>query len=455
MTRILRIAVVVALQDAGEATRSVEIAHGLHRYRPPDRDVEITFLSHGARFDPLIHEAGFGIHRCLPEFEGRSVADDLQWDPPEIYGSVALAREVLEGERTALAALHPDAVLHGFWPTANIAATSLGIPTMCFSPLPMDLQAFTSLMTDLPDQAPAALSGLPRPARRLLIQATPVTVKRRLGVLRQHRLRQAATECGWVDPVPEDLFATLRSGVAIINDLPQFYRDCPLPPHMSVTGPLFAPSSDTTIDPGVMASLSPDDPNPKILCTMGSSGRKPAFLEAIRAVAAGPPPPAPTGARTATAWNAVVLASSAVCPLTEARATAGDHPGIYITDAFVPAAAINPLADVVVSHGGQGTVQTALASATPIVGVAMQPEQQINLDLAVSYGAAIRIRARDWRAPVIRQAIATVLREPSYRARAQDLATHIHTLDGQRTAAERLWKYLTTLEQHTWPTADQ
>ncbi|KAF4634421.1 hypothetical protein G7Y89_g3683 [Cudoniella acicularis] len=79
-------------------------------------------------------------------------------------------------------------------------------------------------------------------------------------------------------------------------------------------------------------------------------------------------------------WNVIVLASPAVCRLEEACAVAGDDPRIFVTDRFIPGPAANTMADIVVSHEGQGTVQTAIAAGSPIIGVGTQMEQQINPD---------------------------------------------------------------------------
>src|SRR6266540_1283303 len=166
-------AVSVALQDAGEATRAVELACGLRECRPAGWDVDITFLSHGSRFEPMVRRAGFDVRHCPPRLEGRSVTHDLRWDPPEIVGSVALARQLILGEREALAGLRPDVVLHGFWPFANIAARMLGIPVMCFLPVPLHPASVAhGLLRDLPDQVPI-LSRLPQPARKVIIGAFP------------------------------------------------------------------------------------------------------------------------------------------------------------------------------------------------------------------------------------------------------------------------------------------
>lgn len=86
----------------------------------------------------------------------------------------------------------------------------------------------------------------------------------------------------------------------------------------------------------------------------------------------------------------------------------------------------------------------ALAAGTPLVGVGLQMEQQINLDQVMDAGAGIRIRQR-WRAPVIRRAVSSVLADPGYRRHAEALAGAMRTMDGPATAAERMWEFLLKL----------
>ena len=52
---------------------------------------------------------------------------------------------------------------------------------------------------------------------------------------------------------------------------------------------------------------------------------------------------------------------------------------------------VNELADIAITHGGQGTIQTAAWSGTPIVGVGFQSEQQANIDGMVRAGAGVRL----------------------------------------------------------------
>ncbi len=123
----------------------------------------------------------------------------------------------------------------------------------------------------------------------------------------------------------------------------------------------------------------------------------------------------------------------------EAQAYAKSRKGIFITDKFVPAKKINSLADITICHGGQGTVQTAAASGTPIVGIAQQPEQQMNLDHMKDYGAAIRIPYNKWRSAAIRNAVCHILSYDSYKTSAQALMKKINNMDGGKEAAITIW----------------
>jgi hypothetical protein len=65
---------------------------------------------------------------------------------------------------------------------------------------------------------------------------------------------------------------------------------------------------------------------------------------------------------------------------------------VVLTQTFI-ASQIDCINDGWLSLTEGWTVQNALAAGTPIVGVAMQWEQEFNLDQAVKNGAAIRIRS--------------------------------------------------------------
>ena len=105
---------------------------------------------------------------------------------------------------------------------------------------------------------------------------------------------------------------------------------------------------------------------------------------------------------------------------------------------WLPAPAVNPLADLAVIHGGQGTVQTACAAGTPFVGIGLQPEQESNIDAIVRQGSAIRIRKRRLSRHSLLAAIEQLLHDPAAQQRAKEIQQMSQAWNGTQNAAEFL-----------------
>ncbi|KAH8892909.1 putative glycosyltransferase [Thozetella sp. PMI_491] len=407
------------------------MADALRRLCPPGHYLKITFLSCGSRFEYQITDAGFTIAEAQPRVKGISVAHDLGWDFPEFFGSVEIAQRFIEGQLEAFRALKPDIVFHGMWAPASLAARMLGIRTINFLPLPLHPVSFSNgLIRDLPDMMPFA-TLLPRPMRRVLASWVGGLLLH-APIFRQHRLGAAAKACGWPIKGPISLFDMNMADLNLVNDHPLFHADYAyrLPSNIVITGPLFAGNA-STLDEDI-ASHFRRRPGPAVLVMMGSSGTEDFLFEAIKAFRAS----------SQQDWNVVVLASPSICSLSRAQEVAAGDSGLLVTDRFIPAPAASALADVLVIHGGQGTVQTAMAAGKPIVAVALQIEQQTNLDNVMNAGAGIRIQRQHWKADRIRSAVRTVLNDSSYTTRAQELSEAIESMDGATTAAEVMWDFI-------------
>lgn len=431
----LKIVFSVALQDAGEATRSLEIAKGIRDLCPIKRDLEITFLSHGSSFEEKVINNGFKIYKCEPQFNGTGFHADLKPSANNFIGSEKLAAELLKGQIKALDELTPDLIIHGFWPFASLArrACDKPIPGICFLPIPFEASCYTSfLMKDIPDQI-KPLTYLPSALRHKLMKLLPKSLKLKAPIMKQNNILKAVETCGIKNIKPNNIFDLFEADLTIVNDLEIFYKGEKIPDNFKIVGPLYSPNENVLdLDPLIKKFLNNDKGNLKLFCTMGSSGTKAQLLEAVKAIAS----------LDHNKWSALILAPVSVCPIAEALQYVEDKDNIYITDKFVPAPLINSMVDVVISHGGQGTVQTAIASGTPIVGVAMQPEQQINLDNVVSNGAAIRIPIHRWNASNIQIAIRTIENNPSYKENAKKLQENMTGVDGKKNSADAIWQFI-------------
>jgi UDP:flavonoid glycosyltransferase YjiC (YdhE family) len=97
-----------------------------------------------------------------------------------------------------------------------------------------------------------------------------------------------------------------------------------------------------------------------------------------------------------------------------------------------------PAADVVVYHGGSGTMLAALAAATPMVIVALAADQPDNGDRCEAAGVARVVTFEGIEASAVRAAIEAVATEPAYRARAREIADEVAAMPGPDVAVERI-----------------
>jgi len=112
-------------------------------------------------------------------------------------------------------------------------------------------------------------------------------------------------------------------------------------------------------------------------------------------------------------------------------------PSNVYTTAFAPHSRLVPLADVVVTHAGLGTVHAALASGKPMVCLPIGRDQPDNAARLVARGAAIRL-ARTAKPAAIADAISTVLGDGRYAAAAHRLSAAVDFDSARRLGADEL-----------------
>lgn len=103
---------------------------------------------------------------------------------------------------------------------------------------------------------------------------------------------------------------------------------------------------------------------------------------------------------------------------------------------LLPYDALLPKVDVMVTNGGFGGVQQALAAGVPLV-VAGDGEDKPEIAARVAWsGAGINLRTGDPTADQVAEAVRRVLREPGFRTRAQALAGEYAAHDALETLAQ-------------------
>jgi UDP:flavonoid glycosyltransferase YjiC (YdhE family) len=113
-----------------------------------------------------------------------------------------------------------------------------------------------------------------------------------------------------------------------------------------------------------------------------------------------------------------------------------------MVEPLLPSHRLMPRAALAVVTGGQGSVQTAMASGVPMIGIPLQPEQDLNVHCAERRGMAMRIAPDRARGPAMTQAVRAMLDAPGYRTQAQRLRAQFAQVDGAHNAALAIRRYL-------------
>jgi hypothetical protein len=116
----------------------------------------------------------------------------------------------------------------------------------------------------------------------------------------------------------------------------------------------------------------------------------------------------------------------------------GEQPSNVRVEQFVPVAEVLARSDIVVSHGGSGTVIGALAFGLPQVLLPMGADQPLNADRCEALGVATVLDALNSTSAEIGEATAMVLEHPAYRSQAELVQDEIRSLPDAQHAGSLL-----------------
>jgi MGT family glycosyltransferase len=198
------------------------------------------------------------------------------------------------------------------------------------------------------------------------------------------------------------------------------------PPHVALVGPAIGDRPDGTPFPWDWLDRS----RPRVLVTLGTvnwrAGER--FFRVVAEAFAG------------LDAQAVVVAPSDLLP--------APPPNVLVRDR-VPQLALLSHVDAVVCHAGNNTVCETLAEGRPLVVAPMRDDQPIIAEQVTAAGAGVRLRFRRVTPAALREALATVLGDPGYRAAAQEVQASFVAAGGPVAAADRLEALAAADRQHT------
>jgi len=189
----------------------------------------------------------------------------------------------------------------------------------------------------------------------------------------------------------------------------------PLPPTTFFVGPCLARGGD---DPGTFPVEFLEGPGPRIYASLGTvfNDRPEVFRRILSGIGAG--------------WARIVVgAGKAASALRRERL--GEHVLVMPT---VPQRYLLGHVDAFVTHGGNNSVNEALAAGVPMLALPVGGEQRDNAARVVYLGVGVRA-GLDAGAAEIGAKVRRLVEDPGYRARARGIAARVSTTDGAGSSA--------------------
>ncbi|MEV1290353.1 glycosyltransferase [Micromonospora sp. NPDC049679] len=121
----------------------------------------------------------------------------------------------------------------------------------------------------------------------------------------------------------------------------------------------------------------------------------------------------------------------------------GPQPAHVHVERFIPQSVLLPYCDLVVSHGGSGSVLGALAHGLPMVLIPMGADQPHNAARCTELGVARVLDAVRATPASVRDAASAVLADPGFRRAAQRLRDEMAALPGPEHAVRLLERLVT------------
>jgi len=210
--------------------------------------------------------------------------------------------------------------------------------------------------------------------------------------------------------LPPDPDLAMLTRFLVLSPVPDSFRhpDFPLPATAHVIGP--APVDPAAVDPAPpwLAGLPPG--RPTVYLTLGT----------VFNLESGDLFPRALAGLSGSDINLVVTVGQHLDPAEFGPQPANVHIGRYM-----PQEALLPHCDLVVSHGGSGSVIGALAHGLPMVLIPMGADQPHNAARCAALGVARVLDPMTATPQVVRTAASAVLTDPAYRRAAGGLAAQL------------------------------
>jgi UDP:flavonoid glycosyltransferase YjiC (YdhE family) len=410
-----------------EVSRLVEIGLAL---RGLGQDV--IFFSHGGKYEYVAREAGFEVISIEPQMSPERAVDYMAFNRGDkgnpfrdSFFTFDELQAYVPAEVDAFRQMQAEAVLIGWNLPSYLSAPLAGIPILVQQPGSFTAPFFDKKMGVFQPSLFGPIRHLslnwlvnwwlPR-AKIWLAPFNQMAAQHNLPLWRS-TLDLMAGDLTLVMETPEILGITPDE---LHNYQPAHPKLFSRPPVYRYGGPCFA-----RLPGEIPASITKhfDTTRPKLFCAMGVSG-SPSVLGEVVEIA------------NSLEIQSVIATTTILPGLDENDA------GRVLLTPHVSAHLVNPLADIAITHGGAGTVQTAIHSGTPIIGIPMHLEQTGNISLVTRQRAGLMLSKWDLNRRSLRHAINRLLTDSSLRENMMRLKALQDQVDGPVKTAKEIVNFL-------------
>jgi UDP:flavonoid glycosyltransferase YjiC (YdhE family) len=410
-----------------EVSRLVEVGLDLRRLGQ-----EVIFFSHGGGYEHIASDAGFEVISIEPFMSTQRAADYMAFNRGEkgnpFRESFFNAQELqayIPAEADAFRQACADVVLIGWNLPSYLSAPLAGIPILVHQPGPFTALFFDNKMGVFQPSLFGAARHLPLNwlvtwwLPRTKIWIAPFNhVARSLGLPQwKSTLDLMAGDLTLVMDMPEILGIPPDELHTYQPKHPQFFHRRPI---YRYGGPCFA-HLPGEIPESIRAHFNTS--RLKLYCAMGVSSSPQVLREVIEIVN-------DLGFQSVIATTTILQKDGKL-----------DSERVLLTP-HAPAHLVNPLADIAITHGGAGTVQTAIHSGTPLVGIPMHLEQTGNLSLVTRQGAGVMLSKWDLNRFSLGRVLEGLLSDTSLRQNMLHLKSIQDKVNGPAIAAREIVNFL-------------
>lgn len=397
--------------NLAETTRAIEVARQLR-----DRH-ECVFTGYSERYARLIEDEGFEYHPLSPGLTDEQADQLVRFDQGRGVShpfTTELVRARVQSELALNKVLRPSATVIGTTLSQMISARASGVPLVYVRPFAYSWPHLRQTGSVPLLQGDGRLSRMVNTGAAVLLREAA-----RYTTLKPRGFSQVARENGV--RLPSRTVEALDGDLNLVASISGQPRPYLLPPHYRWVGPVYA-RLPHEVPPEVrhLADTARGADRRVVYCAMGSSGHRDIVLRVLHELSRLP---------------VTVIAPVARYLEPGDRERLGPH--VHVFD-LLPAHRLGDLIDASVIHGGEGTVQTAVASGKPFLGIGLQMEQRWNVDECVRFGNAVGLPPHQAQGERLRRALETLLRDPRLRSRAGELQSRLTGVDGARNAADHI-----------------